>query len=257
MDKICFSVATKIENGPKTKLRCNIDMFKPAVVRVRMPSSTQIFAFNDLVIRNAGRRFSWRVLTIVVTLITNGSAIAPGLGGEVTSHVGQVEHHWARTIVSIWTHNVLGITALDTVPVFPAVVLVREVSVTRHLAINWGSGAAVLGGCGRGGGGRAVGGVVAGAGPAVHIIGEGAPVVPVVVLEVILAGLVGDAALAALVVLPARLGVRLCHVVLWSTDCTIWQCVVTLSKLSNIDGRATPTYIREKYTFMFFKMNNC
>ena len=112
-------------------------MFQPAVIRVRMPSSTQIFAFNDLVVRNTGRRINgWRVLTHVATLITYGSAIALGFVGIVTSNNlsmidwGCVVQHWARTIISIWAQIVTWISVKFTQPIPPAVELVRFVSIT-------------------------------------------------------------------------------------------------------------------------------
>ena len=115
-----------------------------------------------------------------------------------------------------------GLTTLDTVPVLPAVVLVSEVSVPGHLAVDGRGGAAVHGGGGGGGGGRAMGRVRARAGAALHVVGERAPVVAVVVLVVVGALLERDAALAALVVLPAGLRVSHGHVVLGTADRAIW-----------------------------------
>jgi len=107
----------------------------PAVEHVRMVSSSQILAADLLFWRSAVWLGSGSVLAVVVALITDWSPITLGLLSIVASHVHSVKH-LRVTMLIIRTDEVARLAARNTVPVFPAVELVREVSITHSSAVD-------------------------------------------------------------------------------------------------------------------------
>ena len=100
-----------------------------------MVSSSQILAADLLFWRSTVWLGSGSVLAVVVALITDWSPITLGLLSIVTSHVHSVKH-LRVTMLIIRTDEVARLAARNTVPVFPAVELVREVSITHSSAVD-------------------------------------------------------------------------------------------------------------------------
>jgi len=210
---------------------CRAVPVSPAVVFVREPARPRHRAV-DILLRGAAVRGGGGgggVVTVRVTVVTDWP---PGAVSEiliVTPVVHQVEHLGVAVLV-IGAEVVLGLQARRTVPVSPAVVGVGVVTFPYSITVNsllW-RGAVWLGGCG-GGGRRAVNiPVRTGSVLAVHIPRVHTEPVENVILEVVRAGLVCDAATLTLVELEAQLGVGLLDKVIRPTDGAVREGVVTL-----------------------------
>ena len=210
---------------------CSAVPVSPAVVFVREPARARHRAV-DIFLRGAAVRGGGGgrgVVTVRVTFVTDRP---PGAVCEiviVTPVVHQVEHLGVAVLV-IGTEVVLRLQTRLAVPVSPAVVGVWVVTLPYSITVNsllW-RGAVWLGGCG-GGGRRAVNiPVRTRAVSAVHVPRVHTEPVENVILEVVRAGLVCDAATLALVELVAQLGVGLLDKVIRPTDGAVREGVVTL-----------------------------
>jgi len=190
----------------------------PAVEQVRMPPSSKVLAADPLLRGRAVRLGGWRVLAVVVALVADGPPIALGLLGVVAAHVDGVKHLRVAILI-IRADKVSRLTARNTVPVFSAIELIRKVAVTDssavYLVVRRG---AVLGGAGRGGRRGTMDRVITGPVSAVHIMGVGAPVVGLVILLIIGAGLMGHTSLVTPIELVAGLRVRHGHKVIGAAN---------------------------------------
>jgi len=203
----------------------------PAVVFVWEPAgprhSTVDVLLRGTAVRGGGG--GGGVLTVSIAVVTLWPAGAVREVVVVTAVVGEVEHLGVSLLV-IGTEVVGGVQAWLTVPVPPAVVRVGVVASSYSLAVNslLRRGAVRLGGCG----GDRVGAVNipvrTGPVPAVHVSRVHTEPVENVILEVVRACLVGDAATLALVELVAQLGVGLLDKVIGATNGAIREGVVTL-----------------------------
>ena len=205
----------------------------PAVVFVWEPAgprhSTVDVLLRGTAVRGGGG--GGGVLTVSIAVVTLWPAGAVREVVVVTAVVGEVEHLGVSLLV-IGTEVVGGVQAWLTVPVPPAVVRVGVVASSYSLAVNslLRRGAVRLGGCG----GDRVGAVNipvrTGPVPAVHVSRVHTEPVENVILEVVRACLVGDAATLALVELVAQLGVGLLDKVIRATDRAVREGVVTLAR---------------------------
>lgn len=176
----------------------------PAVVLVGEPSGTHVLAAYPLVIRGAVWGNSWGGLTVLIALVAYRSSVTLSVLSKVATVICEVVH-FGLPIIIIGTEDMLSFRlSLVTMPVLPAIELVREVASSCLHTVNdlvrRGTVGLLRGGGYRGG---AVLGVVARSVTTVHIMRVGAPGVLDVKLVIILAVLVGHTTRITFIKLPA------------------------------------------------------
>jgi len=203
----------------------------PAVKVVRIPSVFLVCAVHEM---SAIRSGCVTGFAVVVALVTDGSLPAVGQLLEVASIEDQVIDLWRPCCRIIWADYVFPFP-LVAVPVFSAVVGVREIPITKLLAVRYSSAVSRCGWCCLWWLCGTHGGVVAGSGATVNIFSVGAPVKHLVENPWKSVGrewftlLVRNCPLHAVVVERAGLWIRLCEESIGITATSTGHLVGTLA----------------------------
>jgi len=176
----------------------------PAVVLVREPSGAHVLAAYLLVIRGAVWGNSWGGFTVLIALVTYRPSVTLGVLSKVAAVIRKVIHLGVAIII-IGAEDMFSFRlSLVTMPVLPAIELVREVASSCLHTVNdlvRGSTVGLL----RCGGyrGRAVLGIITRSVTTVHIMRVGTPGILDVKLVIILAVLMCHTTRITFIILPA------------------------------------------------------